>query len=123
MFDDLDKVQRTVWTINNQIEFFDQMKPLLNISDEEAEEIGEELNSNDFDYLEIASFLSQTSEEPDAALVFDRKDTYWDIFNLRKTNHYLKEIAKLSQGKATLSHKRGLTQRDWRKRAEALGAL
>jgi sugar phosphate isomerase/epimerase len=117
---EIEKTQRTVWELADRIEFFDRMRPLLNIDDEDAAEIKEQLRERDFDYLEIAAYWGK-QEDPDAALVFDgKKDFFWDIFNIKKADEIIKTIGNLAQPLTKLDHKRGLTQRDWRKRIEAL---
>jgi hypothetical protein len=120
---DIEKTQRTVWDLTDRIEFFNRMLPLLNINEGEAEEIRELLQDRDFDYLEIAAYLGK-QEDPDAALVFDgKKDFYWDIFNIKKSKEIINEVTELAHPLTKLSYKRGLTQRDWRKRLEALGGF
>nr|BFD66899.1 hypothetical protein HAGR004_19210 [Bdellovibrio sp. HAGR004] len=52
---ELETTQRTVWELADRVEFLNRMRPLLNISDAEAEEIKELLQERDFDYLEIAA--------------------------------------------------------------------
>jgi hypothetical protein len=118
----LEKTQRTVWEVNDRITFFEQMKPLLNLDADEVSEIKEQLQCRDFDYLEVASYIfGGSDEEPDAALVFDgKKDVYWDIFNGQESKAIIGKIEDLADNKFKLSHKRGLTQRDWKKRFQAV---
>lgn len=116
----LENTQRTVWQLTNRIEFFKKMRPVLNITDEEAEEIIEQLKEHDFDYLEIATYFSK-NEDPDAALVFDgKKDIYWDIFNKKRAKQIIQKLEKLAEPISKIEQKRGLSMRDWRKRLEAI---
>ena len=120
---ELETTQRTVWELADRVEFLNRMRPLLNISDAEAEEIKELLQERDFDYLEIAAYWGK-QEDPDAALVFEgKKDFYWDIFNEKMSQEIINKISKLAHPLTKLSHTRGLTQRDWMKRLEALGSF
>jgi len=122
---DFENTQRTVWEVEDRVGFFRNMLEMLNIGDDDLAEIVEEIQSHDFDYLEIAAYLpGSKSEDPDAALVFDgKKDVYWDIFNPKNAKRIKTQVQKLANNKAKLTHTRGLTQRDWRKRLEALGAF
>lgn len=120
-----EKTQRTVWEVRDRIAFFEKMRSLLNVDDEDVEEIKEELDSDDFDYLEIAAYLpGARQEDPDAVLVFDgKKDVYWDIFNVKKSKQIIQTITSTSAGEVKMTHQRSLTQRDWRKRLEAMGGF
>lgn len=119
---DFEKTRRTVWEVTDRTEFFMKMQAILNIDKNDAQEIAKHLTEPDFDYVEVASYLpGSTKEDPDAVLVFDsKKDVYWDIFNIKKTKAIIDTIQTLAGDTATLTHKRGLTQRDWRKRFQAL---
>lgn len=118
---ELEKAQRIVWELADRVEFFNRMRPVLNISDDDAEEIKGSLQDKDFDYLEIAAYWGK-QEDPDAALVFDgRKDFYWDIFNPKKSQEIVAKVSELAHPLTKISNKRGLTQRDWMKRLQALG--
>ena len=119
---DLEKTRRTVWKVNDRISFFTMMTPLLNLGPEEVEEIIEQLQERDFDYLEVASYVfGGQGEEPSAALVFDgKKDVYWDIFDSSQAKKITAVISKLAPPEATHEYTRGLTQRDWRKRLQAI---
>lgn len=120
-----EKTQRTVWDVQDRIGFFDQMRTLLNIDDDTAEEIKEELSERNFDYLEVAAYMpGSKQDDPDAVLVFDgKKDVYWDIFNTKKAKQIIEAVSSLAGPGCNMTHKRGLTQRDWRKRLEALGGF
>lgn len=122
---DFEKTQRTAWLVTDRIAFFEKMLPLLNIDEETSEEIKLELSDPNFDYLEVASYMLKTkSEDPDAVLVFDgKKDVYWDIFNIEKSKDIIKKVTACAQDIGKFSHDRGLTQRDWLKRLEALGGF
>lgn len=122
---DFEKTQRTVWLVSDRVEFFDKMLSLLNIDEQDILEIKKELRSPNFDYVEVASYLPEAKQEdPDAVLVFDgKKDVYWDIFNAKKSSQIIQKIQLLAGTDAKISHKRGLTQRDWRKRFEVLQGL
>lgn len=122
---DLEKTQRTVWEVSDRVAFFENMKPMLNISKEEAEEIMEQLQERDFDYLEVAAYLPDSkSDDPAAVLVFDGKiDVYWDIFDPSQMEKVLQKVRQLAGQGPQLTYTRGLTQRDWRKRFQALSPL
>jgi hypothetical protein len=122
---EFENTQRIVWDVEDRVEFFQDMLELLNIDDDDAAEIIEELQSRDFDYLEIAAYLpGRQSEDPAAALVFDgKKDVYWDVFNPKDFRRIQAQVQKLANNKAKLAYTRGLTQRDWRKRLKALGGF
>lgn len=122
---DPENTQRTVWEVSDRLEFFESMRAMLNIDEEDAAEIAEQLQERNFDYLEVAAYLPKSkSEDPDATLVFDgKKDVYWDIFNVEKAPEILAKIRRLAGLGAKLTHTRGLTQRDWRKRLEALSGF
>lgn len=122
---DFENTQRTVWEVQDRLDFFDKMRGVLNICDETADEIKEELSSKEFDYLEVASYLlGSKREDPDAVLVFDgKKDIYWDVFNVKKSKQIIQTVTFLAGPKCKMTHTRGLTQRDWRKRFEALGGF
>ena len=116
----LENTQRTVWQLTDRVEFFKKMRPVLNITDEEADEIITQLGDRNFDYLEIAAYFSK-NEDPDAALVFDgKKDIFWDIFNKKKSKLIIGKLVKLAEPISKIDCKIGLTQRDWRKRFEAI---
>lgn len=117
--------KRTVWQVKDRVLFFTQMRPLFGVDDLDAQEIVNQLGERDFDYLEIASYLPNTiSEDPDAILVFDgKKDVYWDMMDPKKASIYAERITQLSKGNAIFTYERGLTQRDWRKRLEALSPI
>lgn len=119
----IEKTKRTVWDLTDRISFFERMLPLLNINEQEAAEIKEQLRDRNFDYLEIAAYFGE-QEDPDAVLVFDgKKDFYWDIFNVKKSKEIIAKVSQLAQPITKYSHSRGLTQRDWRKRIQALGVI
>jgi len=120
-----EKTRRTVWEVPDRLDFFDKMRGLLNIDDETASEIKEELSSREFDYLEVASYLpGAKQEDPDAVLVFDgKKDVYWDIFNTKKEKQVIQTVTLLAGPQCKMTHQRGLTQRDWRKRLQAVGGF
>lgn len=122
---DFEKTQRTVWEVSDRFTFFEKMRALLNIDHDTADAIAEHLNDRDFDYVEVASYLLNAGQEdPDAVLVFDgKKDVYWDIFNINKSKQIMALITKTAGESAKMTHQRGLTQRDWRKRLQALGDL
>lgn len=119
---DLEKTQRNVWQAKDRILFLENMAPLLNVEEDELDEIKEQLLERDFDYLEIASYaFGGAYEEPSATLVFDgKKDVYWDVFDIKNSNTIIKKITELAPQGDLLTHQRGLTQRDWRKRLEAM---
>lgn len=119
---DFEKTQRIVWQVQDQIDFFEKMRPMLHLDDEDIDEITEQLQDRDFDYLEIDSYVfGGKNEEPSAALVFDgKKDVYWDIFNTHQSKQILEKIQALTPTDAQIEHTRGLTQRDWRKRLKAI---
>lgn len=122
---DFENTQRTVWEVADRIAFFKKMRAMLNIDDQDAQEIVEQLLDRNFDYLEIAAYLPGTKgEEPDAALVFDgKRDVYWDVFNVDKSNTLIATIRSLAGNESKLTYTRGLTLRDWRKRLEAISEM
>lgn len=106
---DFENTQRTVWDVQDRLDFFDKMRGLLNICDETADEIKQELSCHEFDYLEVASYLpGAKQEDPDAVLVFDgKKGVYWDVFNVKKTKQIVQAVTLLAGPKCKMTHTRG----------------
>lgn len=118
----LDEVRRTQWSTKDRIWFFRQMRPLLNaIDDVDALEIEVQLKDPDEDYMEIAAYLpGNQGEDPDAVLVFDKENIYWDILNPNSFSKIVKTVEKLTFPKARHIKTRRLTERDWMARLKAL---
>jgi hypothetical protein len=119
---DLDEVRRTVWRVEDPVWFFQKMRPLLTtIDDLEANEIEAQLKDGDFEYVEVATLLPHSdSEDPDAILVFENDQVYWDIVNPKVFAQLTKTVERLTYPKAKHTKTRRLTEEDWVLRIQAM---
>ena len=119
---DLDEVRRTVWRVEDPVWFFQKMRPLLTtIDDLEASEIEAQLKEDDFGYVEIATRLPHSeSEDPDAILVFEDDQVYWDIVNPKAFAKLTKSVERLTYPTAKHTKTRRLTEEDWVLRFQAM---
>jgi hypothetical protein len=119
---DLDEVRRTVWRVEDPVWFFQKMRPLLTtIDDLEANEIEAQLQEDDFGYVEIATRLPNSdSEDPDAVLVFECDQVYWDIVNPKAFAQLTKTVERLTYPTAKHTKTRRLTEEDWAMRIQAM---
>lgn len=114
----LEEVRRTVWSVNNRVEFFKKMRPLLTQIDQfEAEEIESQLADDEIGYLEIATYLPPSAgDDPDAILVFGENGVYWDIVNPSSFARIVKTVERLTYPEVRHIETRRLTEDDWLER-------